>query len=325
MWLSSIFSFSSIRELRPRMPWGLPAATILFLVVLFGLPALPHRWFYDDGGGRYARMVSVESLVLSQYEQPEIVILGSSRSCFGINPRTLSDALGKSPDACVNASIISGDPALALKLYQRNESVLGQARLVVLVVDEWHLNSGDDGMFEASVNELRRSLYTCRMNLLAELELGPRPTFDVMVDEDRQMWLPPKEDRHVELTAEQYRPVIDSYYRSFRIRRTNLDAVRRLTTLVRDSGGKLVLMQMPNRPEYHAEVIRLQGDAYRQQLAAWSGLAEELDVPFVNLDDPTPCGLTSESFRDGMHLRPSSAKVFASHLAQLIKTRNWLN
>ena len=327
MSLSSIFNFESIRTVKPRLPTTLVGVLLLCALVEAVARLLPAPWF-ESPTGLEARFAIVEKQILVHYQKPKIAILGSSRSMFGITPTVVEEQLGLPVNSCVNCSVISGSPTHALEVYTRNRDKLGQAQVVILGLDEWHLNGGNSGLSFTDwldrLLPLRARFRTGLSNLLVSLDLCKPITLGLVVDENNQAWTEPKLDIYVCPEAKHCQNIIHSYYHDFAISPALVAPIRKLAGLVGEDGGRLVLLQMCNSRPYRRELLQLYPTQYHQHVEAVRALARELAVPFYLFEDPSECGLEDSSFSDAVHLRPTGAKDFSRYLAQRIQGERML-
>ncbi len=329
MWHSSIFSFESLRTVRPRLPLTIVAVLALLVVAEGACRRLPQRWFVDPWLGT-ARIVFIEDHILPTCDSPKVVFLGSSRGMFGVNPRLLDRRLGLPDRSCVNCSILTGGPELFLKFYHRNRRKLKSAELVILNVDEWHFvgpptfSAGGEPptMFIDEVFPMRERYLALVDNLLMMTGFSKARTLGLMVDENNQAWSSPKQDFSYPADLKSYRTIIrGSYYREDEcICPYKLAMVTQLAKMVHEDGGRFVIIQMPNRAAFHREVLSLYGPEFRRRVAA----VRALDLSYYLFEHPAECGLSDDSYTDGMHLRPTGADQFTCFLADWIRRENLL-
>ncbi|MCY3017756.1 MAG: hypothetical protein NTW87_01820 [Planctomycetota bacterium] len=293
---------------------------------------------------RQGEIFFMEREVLPRFTQPRIVLLGSSRARRAVVPRLLDERLGLPADSTLNVGLASGRVFEALYLYERNRAVLRQAELVILNVDEWYLSSGWrlgslyemhapwDERFAFSGNLRSRlvldGLFTMRLKLrLLPAALAGRHKKDVLalkLDENNQVLPPPRKPLPADVDPRVFRDDIATFYHRFEISPVLAGHVEKLARMVKEDGGRFVLMQLPNRAAYQVEVGKLHGAEYLQHVAALDELARNLDVPLCLLQLPSECGLTDASYEDYGHINPEGAKVFTAVLGDLIRREHWL-
>jgi hypothetical protein len=325
MRLSSIFSFESLRTVKPRMPWTVLGVVGLLVAVEAFFRVVPVVRL-EDPDASLARIGYVERHVLPKHPYPRLVVFGSSRSMAGISPRLLDRNLDLPPYSCVNASVLSGMPSQAVQLYLRNRPYFRQADLVILNVDEWHLNAVRESIVTEHTDPIlaafpNRGRFETLLNRgLAFLHLRPNCNFELFADEnDRLSWIKEVPPTPQEVPAEAHRANVRDYYKDFRITPTMTAPIETLARLVREDGNRFVLMQMPNAPAHQAEVERTNGDDYRLMVATIDELARKHGVPFYAFREPSECGLTADSYMDGVHLHSGGAVKFTRFLADLIR------
>ena len=343
---SSILNFESLEGFRPRFPATLCGVVAIIVAMEISFRLIPEEKLVP-GKSRQGEISFMEHKILPNFPAPKIVFLGSSRIRRAIVPKYLDRQLGLPDNSTINLGLASGRVFEALYLYEKNREKLQGAKLVVLNIDEWQLSSGwvfgslyemhapwsERMMFaEATGNRLMLDgVFTTRQKLRVVPEafsqaMGWRKpsTVDLIFDENNQILPPARKGKDIGDT-EHYKTEIDAFYSHFQIHPVMLGHVERLAKLVKESGGTFVLMQLPNRDAYQAEVNKQKGAEYAQHIATLKGLAQHLKVPLCLYDHPTDCGLTDASFEDYGHMNPAGAKLFTEYMATLIKSKKWLD
>jgi hypothetical protein len=136
-----------------------PAALLLALLLLLGFEVGVARsdWIWGWVPHSDVGVVdALESQVISDADQPQILFMGSSRIRDAVSPRLLEHKLGLDEGAVLNLGLTKGTPFSAEKLYERNRSVLSSASVVVFGLESWQFT--------------RRSRVNERVNRFASLE-----------------------------------------------------------------------------------------------------------------------------------------------------------
>ncbi|MGC3966865.1 MAG: hypothetical protein QM775_05690 [Pirellulales bacterium] len=239
----------------------------------------------------------------------------------------------------MNCGIIGGSLSTIAKFYERQRSVLRETDLLVVNVDDWQINAGrvaavtkgQDEQGSSLLRDCRRRIDVLHENLthLACNAIArfyrQDEAFKVTVTEDNQMFFAPLTDVPGKYDVRWSQSVIDDYYSEFAFDAQELKPLEQILEGCRQDGVRVVLVQMPNEPNHQTEVLRRVGDLHRRQLAHLREFAENRGVPFYDLNSATECGLTSDCFADGVHLRPTGAKEFSRHLAALIRREKLLD
>ncbi len=137
---SSIFSFESYAELRPRTPWTLLGVLGVIVAIECGLRALPEDFILPPFS-RLGIFRWLEREVIPKFEHPRIVFMGTSRIADGIAPQLLNEDLGLPRGSTLNLGLQGGTNYDALQFYQRNRETLRRAKLLVINIDEWCFGS----------------------------------------------------------------------------------------------------------------------------------------------------------------------------------------
>ncbi|HYG76578.1 MAG TPA: hypothetical protein VEK08_16355 [Planctomycetota bacterium] len=338
---SSIFSFESLSGFSPRMP-----ATVLSVLALVLLLEGVMRFIPADklmpGKSRQSEMRFLKKELLDKSPEPAVLLMGSSRIRRAVNPRLLDQQLGLPEHSTLNLGLASGRLFEALYFYRENYDKLKSAKLVVLGIDEWHLSTGWrlGSVYElnapwserfAMSGRLRNQLVLdglfsmrLKMRLLPNavaVALGIRKPESpgLTVTDDYQVLPKARKTLPADIDPRRFHETIGTFYENFAIHPVMEGHVEAIAKLVKESGGQLVLMQLPNRAAYQREIERLKKDEFEQHVAAMSALAKRLDVPWYLYRDPSECGLDELSFQDYGHMTPEGAKAFTRFVAPLFK------
>ncbi len=338
---SSIFNFESLHGLAPRFP-----ATLLAVLAIVGAIEIVLRFTPAEtlapGKSRQAEMRFLEHEVLEKFPPPKILLMGSSRIRRAINPRLLDEQLGLPRHSTMNLGLASGRIFEALYFYQKNQARLSSAQLVVLGIDEWHLSTGWrlGSVYELNApwsermslpNPLRTRLlldgaFTMRLKLplvfpaiAAAAGLRKKEAVELTLNDDYQVLPRARKALPADIDPRRFHETIGTFYDTFHIDPVMEGHVEALAKLVKAAGGKLILLQLPNRAAYHQEVERLRGKEFEQHVSTMTRLAQRLDVPFYLYRLPSECSLDETSFEDYGHMTPEGAALFTRHAAGTIR------
>jgi hypothetical protein len=100
--------------------------------------------------------------------------------------------------------------------------------------------------------------------------------------------------------------------------------VEKLARHVKEDGGQFVIVELPNRAAYQAEVEQLRPKEYAAQFAALRALSSRLNVPLYAFQKPDECGLTDAGYEDYGHMNAAGARTFTLFLSELIRKEGWL-
>jgi hypothetical protein len=343
---SSILSFESLAGVQPRVPATLLAVAGIVAAVEIGLRLVPEERLIP-AKSRQGEIYFMEREVLPRFQNPQVVLLGSSRVRRAVVPKLLDERLGLPANATLNVGLASGRVFEALYLYERNRAQFKGAKLVVLNVDEWHLSSGwrlgslyemhapwqerldmPDGLRNRLVLD---GVFSMRLRLrllpgVVASAFGRRKadTLDIKLDENNQVLPPSRPPLPVDVDPRRFYDNIDTFYDHFAISPVLEGHVEKLARMVKEDGGRFVIMQLPNRAAYQAEVEKSHGKDYAQHVAALRALARRLDVPLAVIEQPSACGLTDESYEDYGHMTAAGARVFTTYFGDMVQRESWL-
>ncbi|HEX8106699.1 MAG TPA: hypothetical protein VF516_03175 [Kofleriaceae bacterium] len=281
--------------------WFLAGAAVV------GFAWISDSWIFAD------RLPSVRAKMkqASTAENPQVVILGSSRAAFGIAPKVLSRAWGLPDSAVVNVAFPGMTPSEIEEGWRIFEPKLKSAKLVIYCTDDYFLSDPPNRRSESLANEIPpvRKLGNVYDNIWAKFEKSEADLYSFdkngllhhpMNDVDRI-----HDERIFERVAASWKwkrdPEIELQIAAFG---------RRLEA----NGTKIVFVHLPM---HSRERIALGDNGYR---AGMERIAEELGTRFYYLDRPQDLGLTDESFvADPIHLRPREASIQTYQLAEVLK------
>jgi len=346
MYRSSIFSFEHFAGFQPRFPATLLAVAAAIAVLELGVRLIPDERLIP-ARSRQGEIGFMEREVLPRFPAPQVVLLGSSRVRRAVVPRLLDEQLNLPPNSTLNVGLASGRVYEALYLYERNRAQFKAARLVILNVDEWHLSSGWrlGSLYETRAPWAERlrmgerlrnrfildGIFSMRLRLRmvpAALSSWFRPrradVLDLRLDENNQVLPPTREGRPSDAEPSRFHEKVEAFYDHFEVSPVLAGHVEQLARLVREDGGTFVIMQLPNRSAYQAEVQKTHSKEYAAHIVALRALAQRLNTPLYILDQPAGCGLTDASYEDYGHMNPEGARVFTAWLSDLITRAGWL-
>ncbi len=356
---SSIFNFESFEGFKPRVPLALLAAAALVLCVEAGVRLTPDSWlipYYSRLGFRGF----MEHEVLPKFDAPQIAVMGTSRAADAINPKALDAALGLPELSTVNLSIFGSRTSDWLDIYQRNRAKLSQLKLLIVVVDEWSFSSGvgNDEQFcldapladrwnfvqpaEIPINEkgaaarldylrLKRNrlladwVFNMRLKLgfvplavAKSLHLGKKrePVFDAfhMVRSNTAETGKEAED------PKNYHERIRNFYKFFDTHPIYVRHIEELARLMKEDGGRLVLVHLPNRRSYQNEVEKLFPEEYAQHIRVTKELAMRVGSSEKYVYEyPEEIGLADDDYEDYCHLAKSGTDTCTKWIGDLIK------
>lgn len=333
---SSIFNFESFEGFKPRTPLTVLAVAGVLLALEISVRLIPEESLIPTKS-RQGEIFFLERELLPRVEKPRVLLLGSSRIRRAVVPKLLDEKTGLPPNSTLNCGLASGRVYEAKHLYDRNIEKLGKAELVILNIDEWHLSQGwrlgslyelhapwpervafaepvRSRMILDGIFSMRLKLPLVPSLLKKKKDSGP----NLKLDDNNQVLPPPRKNKVEVDDAAQYAGEMETFYNRFQLSSVLEAHIEALATEVKAHGGKFVLLQLPNRAAYQAEVNAKHGSEFKSHVAALQALAKRIDAPLYFYDDPKQCGLTDESFEDYGHMTPDGGRAFTQFLADLI-------
>ncbi len=339
---SSIFNFESFTGFRPHLPRALLFTVGFVAVIELTARLLPEGCL--DGSRIVTEIRFMEKNLLPRIPNPRILVLGSSRVRRGVVPGALDRELGLPPHSTINAGMAMGRTYDALYFYQRNRAQLSRSRLIILTFDEWTFCPGlrmgahyelnapwsdrlqhegvlrsrmvMDGLFQ-----FRVKLPRAPEELLFATGLRRRPVHAIEINDDHQV-LPPEREKN---DPEAARRQMKEFYTDFSISPVLCAHVLLLARLIKEDGGQLVLMHLPNRDSYQNAVERDYPGEFQSHLSALQDVARQAEVPLFIFTRPGPCGLDDGCYLDYGHLNRAGSLVFTKFLADLIRKQAYLH
>lgn len=346
MFRLSIFNFESFEGFKPSLP-----KTLLFVVAALALLELAVRVVPETalmpGKSRRGEMNFVEKNLLPKLGKVDVVVLGSSRMRRAVVPKQLDGALKLPEGSTLNSGLASGSLFEALYFYERNEERLKSARVVVLGLDEWHLSTGwkigstyelhapfaerlemperiRTQMILDGVFQIRQKLKLLPRGVLVAAGIRKPDEPDLILDENNHVL--PRRRRGVpsDVDARAYHETIGNFYTNFEISPVFVGHIEKLAARVKANGGKLVLVQLPNRDAYNRERDKLKGSEYQQHLTALQAVAQRVGAPLHVFESPTQLGLSDTDYEDYGHMNDTGARAFTERFARLFSSEGWL-
>lgn len=328
---SSILNFESLQGVRPRLPATLLAVAGLVLALELAVRLWPERKLMPVQS-QMGEIFFMENEVLPKFNAPKIIFLGSSRIRRAIVPKVLDQKLNLPEGSTVNLGLAMARVYESLFFYERNQDRLMQAKIVVFNTDEWHVSTGPrmkNALYEIHGPLLERLKFPedqrtrlfmdGLLNQRIELQLIPGALFGrkhdeqtLALDENNQVLAPARADKKFTGSYKE----VETFYHNFNVHPVMLGHIRRLAELVRANGGKFILMQLPNRASYQAEVQRAHSEDFAAERAALEKLANDLKVPLHFYLLPEDLGLSDSDYEDYGHLKPSGARIVTGRIAE---------
>ncbi|MEI6234418.1 MAG: hypothetical protein WCT04_15305 [Planctomycetota bacterium] len=320
---SSILNFESLEGVTLRVPATLLAVlgVVLALELVFRL--VPEKKLVPNMS-RQGEVFFMEREVLSKFDAPKIVFLGSSRIRRALVPAKLDEQLGLKKGSTVNLGLAMARVYESLYLYERNEAKLRSAEIVVLNLDEWHVSTGpamSNTLYETHgpISERlhfperirTKMLFDGLLTMRVKMKLVPGAIFgrkddvqNLKLDENNQILPPPRAEK-----LETYGGQIKMFYDRFDVSPVLLGHIEQLAKKVQANGRTFVLLQLPNRTAYQVEVDRTHKQDFENEVAAVRALATKLNVPFLFYRSPVEIGLTDANYEDYGHMKPDGAAI----------------
>lgn len=340
--------FELARRGRRAILWSLAAYTALQLTANF----LADVVYPDLREPEYGRKLALLRRQLKQFpDRPLLLLLGSSRTAYGIRPESLFAAEADAPLA-YNFGILGGGPVFELMYFERLLAEGVTPRWVVVEVHPAMLKMApeliagqipptercdlrdlrllkgyliDPAAWRSWLHYRSAACYQFRAELMRSVAPGwvPPPSVPDTNALDKTTacgWVPgpwPKPDDAVRtfrctLMRQAYAPG----YREFEVSDRSNRALRQILTRCRDNGIQTALLLMPEAEELRdAEVLA----ADEKIVGYLSELGREFDARVI--DASRWC--EGADFADGQHLLAESATRLSARLGQTV-LRDWL-
>ena len=310
----------------------LAAAVALLLLdfALFDLPGLGRRLPFGQRGGS----PSDKLLLAARYPDTQVLYLGDSRVHYGIDPAVVSESCQCGPG--YNAGTPALEPGLTRVMARQVLQTLSP-KLVVIGLSQWELSDGatihaEDaarelvppwqlGQFGLSLDpaELPREsvdavwrLYRYRTELRQALELW---TSGEQIDDPRRGFRAYGEKRRVREKDLDRRE--DQWFDRFSVEGRRAEALRGLLADLQRRDVAVMIVAPPLYPKFHARV--------RREVAAYRGaverIAAEQGATFVDLSEARQANVTSDHFKDVVHLNEQGATRLSRELGKILRSR----
>lgn len=275
---------------------------------------------------------------------PRIVVFGSSETREAIAPYVLESTLGLQRGEVVNMGVRIARPSDMLEQYRFHRDLIGHAELVLVGLEEWHLNAYTeripDARFRYRAGLRERATFPVP-SILPELLVGyvwttwdMRSYFFQLASNTalyRTPRGPPQYRDDIGRTvpgepqpAVPWSPELDRFYASSLLRNYTVwdreaRAVSDLAQLTKEDGAALVFVQFPKRRSYLDEAERTFGAAHELWLRTVAASAP--GVPYADLRAPESFGLDAADFLDHIHLSHRGSELFTRRFAErLVRT-----
>ena len=116
-----------------------------------------------------------------------------------------------------------------------------------------------------------------------------------------------------------YHERIRNFYKFFDTHPIYVRHIEDLARLVKEDGGRLVLVHLPNRHSYQNEVEKLFPLEYAQHIFQAGELAKRIGAPFYSSRFPEDIGLADDDYEDYCHLAMSGTEICTKWIGELIK------
>lgn len=295
--------------------------------------------------GPIGAFVETEALVFPNAgTRPRIVFFGASEMREAVAPFPLADTLRVPRESIVNAGIVLARPSDWLDVYSRHSDAIDRADLVVLDLEEWHLNAYTERIPTARLRMrsglVERVSFPLR-SIVPELALGyiwslwDLRRYFFQLASNSVLYGTPRGLPHfrddmgrtvpgIGQTSVPWSPALDRYYadsllRDWIVWPDEVAALRQLTGALRAGGTRVLFVQLPKRRTY-LDVLEA---GYADRRALWLDLLRR-EIPDFELNDlraPEPWGLGAEDFLDHIHLSHDGSRKFSVGLAGWLRDR----
>jgi hypothetical protein len=332
---SSIFSFDTL-QVRWKVPRGLLTAILLLGVLDCGLSRAdwPYRKYPLSFVGTF---FSQEEALRNDPVPPGIIILGNSRSEYGLLAREMERFLGLPNGAVLNLSLDGGDHYDNDLFQKRNRQTMKSARLLIYSVDAYQWNDNfplnerfhhfagltDRLNFEPSVpslfgwffrTEQKAALYHAIFRQIEKRVVDASHLAGRAVMDDASANQP--------TSPAPLGPIEDwvsSWYKNFRLSPRREKLLQQIVGRAQEDGQRVLIVQLPFRDEYIHELYRSHASdyaAYERSIGKLHGV----DVKFF--ETASGCGLVPTDFKDWSHLNAVGAEKFTRRWCDWLATHD---
>lgn len=271
------------------------AALVVFELVVRNLPA---HWF-DNPISAQRRLVAVREVVLHHLPESRIVVLGSSRSAYGVMPKLVDEVRGLPPRSAVIASCPGLELWECVQADRDSRSLLRKASPVIFSSDEFFLfrtrgpastrkSFRDVPSWDRQVRYVLDTAFSFREKLhwalyRARIALGVTSPFRLNW-EGHPVWglllSPGWLDEVAPLKQPDLDAIVDSCYAPRTVDPRALDPLRLLAAKLREDGCRFVVMQMLNNTRHQDQFEKKFGAQFRAHSTTMADLCSSLGGPF---------------------------------------------
>lgn len=313
----------------------LPKGAIFAAVMLLGLELGVARqdWLWDWSGQTPSGvMAAVERQVIEPRPAPTVLVMGSSRTRDAVAPRVLEEAMHLPEGEVVNVALSHGTPTDALRMYTRHREKLSAAKVLVLGLEDWHVNAGfppTDRQRRYATLEARWSDFapTHRPSLIAGwlwrtydarkplrrwllTPLKGRGRAVKLAEDGRMIW----RDRRGETGPEEVdvSRMGKTAYGHWQHTRVQIEAIEALAEMARADDTRLVLFQSPWRDAYVDWVLA----HHREAFEAYKATVAALPLDKILFERASALGMAEVDFYDYGHPAPRGARRISELLGE---------
>ncbi len=322
MYLSSIFNFESLTTVRPTLPRTLLVAVVLIVLFESLFRFSPQPWTEDPISlAKRVELVETDLFVKRQLK-PTVLILGSSRAAFGINPEILAKSLNLRGNQVANAGYPSLEDIFLKHFFDRNIEHLTEVTLAIIVVDEYYLMTPKEDLegkklWFDRIFTFRTKIKFAAYNLKVALGMQKPIELNFPLAESGMRLYPGSQKRFspLDTAPERFKSNLDGYFKNKQI---DLEKVKFYETFAKHLnklGVTVLFVQIPSHPVFESEKLRLYRSLNHQHLEAMSRIAAESKSHFQVFLPDSGFELNDKTFRDAVHLQPEGANAFSSFFA----------
>ena len=293
-------------------------------------------WSYRMFPSSYVgEFLALEKKLRANTIAPVVLLLGDSRTQCGILPRVLEQELGEPSGSVWNAALSSGDTFDAYLIHDRNRDRFKAARVVVFCVDAYQFNDGlhfigsrrlqhfgslaDRQRLDRSTSSILGYFFHTLQERKLFLALGRR----LLVRLHRSLASEVAPDSLAEeepappLWQTDVRERIRTFYKDFQLSSGGRHYLEVLLSRCRADGQQVILIEMPFRDAYMAELKASRLTEYN----AYRSCVLEVDPQTVFFEEGSRYGLQAGDFRDWDHLDEKGARKFSVLFAAFLRAR----
>lgn len=274
---------------------------------------------------------------------PRVVVLGSSEAREAVASIPFEAGLGLRRGEVMNLAVRIARPSDMLEQYLRHRDVLARADIVLVGLEEWHLNAYTERVpderfrYRATFREralfpvpsvvpelllgyvwatwdMRRYFFQLGSNRLLQGSFSGLPHYL----DDIGRTVPGEPQARVPWSPELDRFYASSLFRNYTLWGREMKAVSELARVIREDGAAMVLIQFPKRRSYLDQVEA----TYGRERALWLETVARIapDVSYVDLRAPEPFGLQPSDFLDHIHVSHDGSALFSRRLGERMRS-----